>query len=528
MSQHNRKDFIWIAVVGTIILAISTIPNWVGYNAQTEELVYKGIFFDPQDYAVHLSMMRAGMQGDWAYQFRYTTESHQKAYIRLFYVALGQLNRLLQIDPASLFVLARWFFGYTALFTIYALTKRFFDKILWQRVAFLLAVFGSGLGWMQLIFGWIPGPITPIDFWLIDAYVFFGIALFPHFAFVTSALCAVLLLYLDYLEKGGWMRIAGSVVIAILTQFVNPIAFVLVDLALATTTLSTWIQKRKIDWQQFTALGVIGLAQLPLLIYNFNLLSNDPIWSQFTLQNETLSPPAIYYLWGFGLLWIFALVGFVSAIRQRNPAQFGAVAWIVTGLLLAYAPFAIQRRFLHGVTIPLAFLSTRGLMLGIQFLSQKSPFFARRTMSVIILAVFLMSLSSIYLILGRSLFLQNRPDKFFYPASLNPALTWLDENASPNDFVLSTVSSGELIAQKTDLRVYIGHPMETLNFAAKSRSVADFFQSQTDPDWLDGTKVTWVLYGPYERSVTNGTKFDDTGLTLVYNSEDVKIYRVDR
>ncbi|MBN1451413.1 MAG: hypothetical protein JW963_10395 [Anaerolineales bacterium] len=526
MPKHKRRDIFWIAVVATLILAFSAIPNWVGYRAHTAELAYKGIFFDPQDYAVHMSMLQAGMQGDWAYQFRYTTEAHQGAYTRLFYLALGQTNRIFQLNPTVIFEIARWLFGYLALFAIYALTKRVVKETLWQRVAFLLAVFGSGLGWLQLIFGWVPGPITPIDFWLIDAYVFFGIALFPHFAFVTAALCLVFLLYLDYLEKGGWMRITAIAAIAILTQFVNPIAFVLVDLALATATFTIWFQKRKIDWGQFAALSVIAIAQFPLLVYNFNLLSNDPIWSQFTRQNETLSPPPVYYLWGFGLLWLFALIGLFPAARQQNLASLGAAAWILTGLVLAYTPFAIQRRFLHGVTIPLALLSTQGLKMIIQFLSQKSAALARRTISLTIAVVFLISLSSLYLSLGRSLYLLNQPDEFFYPASLNSALDWLDENAVPNDFVLSAVPSGQLIAQKTNLRVYLGHPMETLDFDAKSRLVTAFFQGQANPGWLEDTKVRWVLYGPYELALTGNTNFHDTVLDIVYRSAEITIYRV--
>ena len=528
MHKHNRKDILWIAVVATLILLYSTIPNWVGYRAQTEELAYKGIFFDPQDYAVHLSMMQAGMQGNWAYQFRYTTEEHQRAYTRLFYLMLGQTNRLFQLDPATLFDIARWLFGYLALFAIYALTKRVFKKTLWQRVAFLLAVFGSGLGWLQLIFGWVPGPITPIDFWLIDAYVFFGIAMFPHFAFVTAALCLVFLLYLDYLEKGSWARITAIAVIAILTQFVNPIAFVLVDVALAIATITIWFQKRKIDWGQFSALGVIAVAQLPLLVYNFNLLNNDPMWSQFTHQNETLSPPLVYYLWGFGLLWLFALIGLVPAIRQRSPALLGAAAWILTGLVLAYAPFAIQRRFLHGVTIPLALLSTQGLISITQYLSKKSVALAQRATSLAIVAVFLISFSNIYLSLGRSLYLLNQPDEFYYPASLNPALIWLDENAAPNEFVLSALPSGQLITQKTDLRVYLGHSMETLDYDTKSSLVDTYFQGQADPNWLETTKVQWVFYGPYERALAGEAIIDDSGLQVAYQSTEVTIYRVAR
>ena len=526
-TSHKHKDLIWIALIATLILAFSTLPNWIGYHAQTDELAYKGIFFDPQDYAVHISMLRAGMQGDWAYQFRFTTEPHQGAYTRLFYLAIGQINRLFRLEPALFFEISRWAFGYLALFTVYALTKRFFKDAFWQRITFLLAIFGSGLGWLQLIFGWVPGPITPIDFWLIDAYAFFGIALFPHFSLVTAMLCLVFLLFLDFIKEGRWVHIMGILGIAILTQFVNPIAFVLVDIALATVTIIIWDQTKKIDWKQFFALGLIAAAQLPLLIYNINLLTNDPTWAQFTVQNETLSPPPIYYLWGFGLLWLFALMGLASSsLRRRNPALLGVAAWVVTGFVLAYAHFAIQRRFLHGVTIPLAILATHSLKQIIHVSSQKWPDFVKRANSILFLSVFLISLSSIYLILGRSLFMLNRPSEFFYPASLNPALAWLDENAAPDDFVLSSTPSGQLIAQKTNLRVYIGHEMETLDFNTKSQTVTDFYNHQTDSDWLENSTARWVLYGPYERMLTGNEDFVPVGLETVYHSEGVTIYRV--
>ena len=169
------------------------------------------------------------MQGDWAYQFRFTTEPHTAAYTRLFYIARGQINRLLQLDPAILFEAARWFLGTLALFALYALAERVFDEARWQRIAFLLAVFGSGLGWLQLMTGWVPGAITPIDFWLIDAYFFFGLALFPHFSFVTALLCLAFAFYLDFLRAANWTRIAWIGTLSILAQFVNPIAFALVD-----------------------------------------------------------------------------------------------------------------------------------------------------------------------------------------------------------------------------------------------------------------------------------------------------------
>lgn len=526
MPQNRRTDLPWLLLVATLTLAFSSIPNWVGYAVQTEERSYKGIFFDPQDYAVHMSMLRAGMQGEWAYQFRFTTEPHRPAYTRLFYIVLGQVNRILKIDPAALFEIARWLFGCASLFAIYALANRIFQETVWRRAAFLLAVFGSGLGWLQLLLGWMPGPLTPIDFWLIDAYVFFGLALFPHFSFITTALCVIFLLFLDFIEKGGWTRVAYIIVLSILAQFVNPIALVLTDIALAAATLTDWIRSRKTDWPRFAALGGIATAQLPLLIYNFNLLNNDPTWSQFTRQNATPSPPHLYYLWGFGLLWPLALIGLISAIRQRNPALLGAAAWITTALILAYAPFAIQRRFLHGITIPLALLAVQGLAKMFKVLSQKLPAVSHRAASLIILITFVISLSSVYLILGRSAFLLTHPNEFYYPASLDAALTWLNEHGAPGDFVLSAIPSGQLIAQKTDLRVYIGHPMETLDFRAKSRLVEGFYRGEIDPGWLETTAVRWAVYGPCEQTLAGEAVFPATDMEIVYRSVEVIIYQV--
>ncbi len=524
----NKKERIWLAIVTFLILVYSSIPNWVGYAAETETLSYKGAFFDPQDYAVHISMLRAGMQGDWAYRFRFTTEPHTIAYTRMFYIILGQINRVLHLSPIILFEIARWFFGALALLSLYALASRVFEELWWRRIAFLLAVFASGLGWMQLMMGWNLGTVTPIDFWLIDAYVFFGLALFPHFAFVTALLCLAFAFYLDFLFTANWKRFAWVGAFALFVQFVNPIAFMLVDITFLVATIAYWVQKEKIEKTQLLALGGLAILQVPLLLYNFMLLTFDPVWSQFTQQNQTLSPPLFYYLWGFGLLWIFALVGGVFAFRHHKIALIASTAWVLVGLALAYAPFPIQRRFLHGITIPLAFLGTQGLMTFSRFILRKTPFGATRIRILIGLTIFLLSFSSIYLVLGRSLCLFNHPDEYYYDNSLDYALDWLQENATPNDFVISTAPSGQLIAQNTELRVYLGHEAETLKYAYKSQLIDTFYRGEADTNWLVNADSAWVLYGPYEQRISLDNKIYSLMLEKKYQYNDVIIYHVVR
>ncbi|HXQ34738.1 MAG TPA: hypothetical protein VN843_12065, partial [Anaerolineales bacterium] len=201
MILRDKKELIWVLVISTLIMSWGSVPTWMGYKLETRDLRFRGLYFDSQDYAAHVAMMEAGIHGEWTYQFRFTTESFNPAYVRIFYIFLGHFSRFSTISPEVVYHLARWLLGFAALYTLYGLTRQIFQKIFWARTAFLLAALGSGLGWLQLIFNLTSSRITPIDFWLIDSYVFFSLSIFPHFAFVTAAMCITLSLWLNYLEN---------------------------------------------------------------------------------------------------------------------------------------------------------------------------------------------------------------------------------------------------------------------------------------------------------------------------------------
>ncbi len=520
----NRKEILFFILISTLVLAWSSIPDWAGYAAQNNQVVFTGTYNDAGDYAVHIAMLRSGMNGAWGYNLRFTSEPHQTAYIRMFYIVLGEINRLFDLDPQTIFQIARWIFGYTALFSIYLLAKRTFDDSRWRWTAFFLIVFGSGLGWLQIMFGWIPGQVTPIDFWLIDCYVLFSLSLFPHFAFTLTLMCLACILYLDYLRSGNWLRILAIIAAALAVQFVNPIAFAVIDIAIAIMTLFDWIKKGRMQINGLIVLSIIAITQIPLLAYNFVLLSKDPIWNEFTVQNQTLSPPPIYYLWGFGLFWPFALVGAIRAIRERNMILLASLAWTISAFALAYAPFAIQRRFLLGITIPLGLLATRGLVDIFQFISQKNDWLARRIPSLTLLTGLLLSLTTLTFIPAQAVYMLGQPKDFFYPRVLDSAFEWLSIHTEPNDLILSATHTGQLLAQETGRRVYVGHTMETLGYATKIIEVKSFYQNESAPNWLTQIPVQWIVYGPYEQSLSPDFK-PGASLELVFQNNSVQIYK---
>jgi hypothetical protein len=523
MMTASKKDLLWICVVSILILILSSIPTWAGYQAATKELRFRGIFFDSQDYAVHIATMQAARQGEWAYRFRFTTEPHNAVHIRLFYIALGHVSKWLGLGPEVAFQLARWVLGMGALFTLYELMQRVYPDLFWSRTAFLLAVLGSGLGWLQVALNWTLGPVTPIDFWLIDDYVFFSLAVFPHFAFVTAGMCIALLLWLDFLETPSWKKIMGIGLTAVLVQLVNPIAFATLDVSLLGCSLFSWWRVRKIQSEHLRALLIVALIQMPLLIYNFIVLKNDPLWSQFTAQNQTPSPPALYYFWGFALFWLPAIIGLAAAFRSKSSALGGAFFWVICGFVLAYIPFAIQRRFLQNVTIPLAIVATTGLMSLFERGEMRNPSLIRWRSSLVIMFVFLTSISSIQIGLSQVAYLQTHPDDLFYPASLDQAIGWFREHAQYNDFVLASEQTSQVLAQKAGLRVYAGHEMETLHYKDKLLRVQAFFQGNL-PE-LASYPIKWVVFGPAERELSATFPRPDN-LELVYDTQDLQIYRV--
>jgi hypothetical protein len=523
MTSDKKKDFLWILAVSVLILFWGSIPTWTGYQLETQELRFRGIYFDSQDYAVHLATMQAGMQGEWAYQFRFTTEPHRAAFLKLFYIVLGHFSRWFGLAPDSTYHLARWLLGLLALFALYKLMRQIFADLFWARIAFLLAALGSGLGWLQLIFDWTSSKITPIDFWVIGDYIFFSLSIFPHFAFVTALTCFVVSLWLDFLKQPRWANIPWIGLASILVQFVNPIAFAPVDASLFGAMLFSFWQSKKTDKEQILALFAIAVTQIPLLIYNFVVLSNDPLWSQFTAQNQTLSPPPEYYLWGFALFWPLTVLGLILAFRTKSAALGGAFFWIIAGFLLAYAPVYIQRRFLQNITIPFAILATAGLIQLFETGAARIPGLFRWRSSLILLVVFLISLSSIQIGLGQAAYLRTYPETLFYPAGLDQAAGWFGENARYNDFVLASEQTSQVLAQKTGLRAYLGHPMETLDYQTKLANVQAFFQGGSTE--LAGRPIKWVVYGPLEQTF-NPVFQPMQNLELVYEHQDVKIFQV--
>lgn len=516
------KELVWVLAVTLVVSLLAALPYLAGEYAENEEWVFSGAVYDRQDFSVHLATMHLGARGEWAYRFLFTGESVGEAYVKLFYVWLGHLSRMVGVSPLLTYHLSHWVLGMIACLVIYLLLAQFFKEVSARRVAFLLAVGGSGLGWLQWIGGWVPqADLSPMDFWLIDGYVFFSLLTLPHFALAIALLSGMVIAFIHHLRKPSWWKVLLAAGCGMLLQSVQPYAPILGDAAITGALVGSLRKDRSLSRRGLSAWVIIGLAQVPQLVYQLMIFAR-PEWRQFAEQNVTLTPLVGYLFWGYGLFWVPALIGFWYSLHRQDLGGWTAASWVAVALVLAYVPWNLQRRFLLGLTLPLGILATKGY----QFV--RARWAAPRWGAIAWLWVGLTMVSSLYLSLGGAWYILSRPKVAFDPLTLVQAVDWLGEAASGGDLVCASELTSRLVAERTGLRVYLGHPIETLDYERKKAQIENLFAGERPISWVEQVGCQWLIIGPYEAEL-GATPLAETATFIeIYWQDGVQILEVGR
>jgi hypothetical protein len=118
-----------------------------------------------------------------------------------------------------------------------------------------------------------------------------------------------------------------------------------------------------------------------------------------------------------------------------------------------------------------------------------------------------------------------RPIPLFDPAALVQAVDWLSTQAGVGEVVLASEQTSQLVAARTGLRVYFGHPIETIAYQSKARLVENFYAGRSDQEWISRSQIGWVIYGPAENNAGR-TGLDYPFLRLAFQNNSVKVYQV--
>jgi hypothetical protein len=530
MGQVTRREWIWVTAVAVLVLAASTLPYLAGYLAQTADMRFGGALLDPVDYHSYLAKMWQGYRGEWRYRLLFTPEPHQGAYLYVFYVGLGHLARLSGLGLPLAYQIARVVFAFLMLLLVYWFMAYFTASVRTRRAAFLLATIASGLGWLtESVASTLPGGVSPMDFWLLDGFTYLAVLTSPHFCAAVGLLLAIFLLLLKRPDGPRVLEGGLAVLASLALGLIHPYTLLLADLL----PLMYWgiqgLQKRRLAWRGIATVIAMGVTQTPLLAYDLWVFRTQPVFTAWSAQNVTLSPPPLIYLGGYGVLLALGAIGTGIWARRGGQGLAFPLLWVGLVAVLAYLPWNLQRRFLEGIQVPLGLLAGVGVVEGLLPQPEgQQP--GRLRWLALTLMLALTAMSNLYLTTGLATAAATRPPTLFWSADLLAGVDWLGKNSSWEETVLSSFESGNLITARIGHRVVVGHWMETVDYEAKQEAVTRFFSATTSDGermkLLEGYGVSYIFYSPREQELGDFDPARSDYLTLIFTNHSVKIYRV--
>jgi len=519
-SMSRSQSWALAAALSLTAAGCALAPYWLAAGRVGQGASFSGFLINPQDGFSYLAKMRQGALGAWSFLLPYASAPGEPVLLFVYYLALGHLARLLGLPLLYTYHAARLLGTLLMFLAAYALLELCLQQVRARWAAFILILFGSGLGWLGLPFG-----IWGNDLLIPEAIPWFSGLTNAHFPLA----CAVLLgLFYALLDRQGPLprraTLAASCSLAL--ALVQPFALLAPPLAAAGWSLIEILRERRVKplmevvWGQRDTAIIVGaalLTSLPILLYDLWITQVHPALRSWSAQNQTPAPPLLESLLGFGLPLLLAALALWRSPESRTPAARLLAAWFAVGLLLVYLPFSLQRRMLLGLYFPLAGLAG----MGVAWLSERGLRFVPAL--------------GIMLVLGLPSNLVVAAAGVTAAARMDPGVTirddelqsyrWLETNAPRQALVLAGPINGNRLPAFTDVRVLYGHPFESPEAEMAKRLVTALYGGgEGTEQLLRAHQFEYALYGPEERSLGSPSWLDT--LQPVYRLGEVTLYQV--
>jgi hypothetical protein len=534
VASSERK---WVFRFAILVLLITTIPYWIGFNSAGEAWRFTGFVFGVEDGNSYIGKMLSGAAGSWLFRTPYTSSQQEGFLAFLPYILLGKLTTSpgQHEQLVALFHLFRIGASFIFLFATYDFIALFLERPGWRKVALIFITFGGGIGWIFLIlFG--EGNRLPLEFYSPETFGFLSLYGIPHLAAARALLLWGLVFYL--LPYSIFSRMANSIaggLAWLLLGFFQPLTVVIGWVVLAAHLICLgglrYIQNRKTglgewdDWKRyFRKAVIIGLVSLPLVLHTMISFVTDPFLRGWGSQNLILSPPPMDYILAYALLLPFTLLGIPAILKEfplKGPLLLG---WLAALPFLAYAPYNLQRRLPEGGWVVI-------VILGVFFLQ----YWQRAGRRAVAVLLFLSVIPSLILIAGGSMEAARPGEPIFQPAERVFTFDFLREYATPSDVILAGYSTSNALPAWAPMRVVAGHGPESVGLKTLQPRIEQFYRSEMKDEesveFLRKMQVKFVFWGPEEVKLSgessNGWHPDDADyLEHVYTQGDYQIYKV--
>ena len=498
-----------LQVIPYLLAAVRWQPVWL----------FGGFLLNPIDGSSYLAKMQEGWAGGWHFTDLYSAQSTGGAYIFLFYLALGHFARLTHLSLLFVFHAARILAGITLLVSLSQFCDRIFEgdsRV--ANLAFILAAFGSGLGWAAAL-GW--GGLTG-DFWIAETYPFLSGYANPHFSLGLALVLWVIRIDLEPVSRG---QIPVLACLGLLLSSIQPFGFLLAGFVLGVICMVRWLLERSFLPFNLVCYALVGG---PYLIYQYWAIQADPILAGWNRQNLTPAPELGDFVISLSPAIFFAGMGIYWAWKQRKMGLWVLAVWLVGGILLVYLPFSLQRRMMTGLYIPVALLAVAGML----WLRPHRRRFGRWLVPAMLSFSMVTNLLVLAAGMAGALVLKEgipNQDIFFSRAEVQ-ALEWLKANTPENAVILAPPLVGLQIPAWAGRRVVYGHPFETPDALAVKTQVSGFFegkltQSEVD-DLIQGKKVSYIFLD--QNSNAGSQRLAEALGETVYDKDGWMVVKVER
>lgn len=496
--RRHRAFIIWAVVA----LLWANLPYLAGYASSTSQNQFGGFFLYEQDGYSYYAKMRQGAQGAWEFHLPYTSEDEYQTggFVYPFYLLLGKLASF-GLSYPLLYHGARLFSSLLLLIVLARFVARFISDQRWQIWTWWLLLFSGG--WGLLVSTLFNQQYVAYELIAPDAFVF-SILYGPPHVILGYVLFLIWIGYVldltsrrfqNLREVAGRLMIANAVgVLTALSREAYGPAFAGIFGAYLVALL---IQHRKVPWREgsLVALSCVGAGLYgAYLVSIFRASPGLAAWAQ---QNEFTSPNLFDFLIGFAPLIVLDVAAFIPSppplsFKGRGVRGDGLflLAWLIAGPLMAYLPLAVSRRMIVGWQIPLCIFGGYTLL---RLIDSTAPL--RRTIAIGALAL---SAVSTFIIIGMGIAFVSTPQPPLYQTGDQlAALDWLGRHTNERDVVLADWRFGNLLPVYAGARVFVGHPIETIDFKEKNAAVNRFFNlsmSESDRrELIERWRITLVV-----------------------------------
>ncbi|HEX9679218.1 MAG TPA: hypothetical protein VGA08_01210 [Candidatus Saccharimonadales bacterium] len=549
LQTISKSEWRFVWVISCVLVALTSLPYIVGWLAAPPGFVYTGLHaLSPGDIPVYYSYIQQAASGELFVKNLFTAESQQLGTFNVWWWLVSLPVRFLGLSAPLAFQLSRLAMIPVFVAVAYVFLSYFFQSALLRKLSLFFILFSSGLGayavgGMQNISS--PNDLEPyawpIDLWLVEATTFNGLLQTSHFiASLSLTLGMFLCLLLGFRTKQWrYSLVAGG--LGLFYFNFHPYYLPSVFGTLGLYWLAETFRHRRVLWHQGFQLVIAAALSLPSALYHLWLIQQEPVIGLRAAQNVTLIAPLPYVLVGYGLLLVGGLIGAGVWWRQRSryPELSLLVIWLAVSVGLIYSPFPFHSRYTQGIQFGLAIFTVLGLLaIKDQLQRRLSPrrydFWVKNPTLLGWLFV-LGFMPSILFNLTRDFYLftvqpEEAREKLYLSEDLVSAIAWLGTQPKTSVTLASDIMS-KFIPGQIGQAVFVGHGHETVHAKTKRAFLEIFYASNENDRFkrrgLSKHGIDFVAHGSLEQKLGSFDPSQTDYLTLVFESGEVQVYRVD-